>query len=451
MSISSTTRRNNYTGNGATDTYSYSFKIFADTDLLVTKNVSGTETTLILDTDYTVTGVGSSSGGTIVLVGGDLDSGVLLTIRRVRPLTQSTDIRNQGDFYPEVHEDSFDNAAMVSQQQQDEIDRSVKTPETIDSTSFDPTLPASIAGSISTVIGTNATGDGFEIGPTFTEISNAQTYALSAAASAIDALNSANAADVSADDATASAAAALASEGVVAASALAAATSESNASASEIAAAASELNAGNSAGAASASAILAAASEGNASTYASNALTSANNAATSESNALTYKNNAQTSATNAGTSETNAAASAAAAAATSAAIYNAIVGAGVGCNYATLTLALAAASAGWRILIKDSETVNTGGAFTLSLANLLIEFAPSVTFTKGTLVGSCFTIDASGCRIKGGRFSGFDTAVTINSTRQYNFITECRFASCTAEVTESDASPVNVISMNITE
>jgi hypothetical protein len=131
--------------------------------------------------------------------------------------------------------------------------------------------------------------------------------------------------------------------------------------------------------------------------------------------------------------------------------YEAIVGDGVECNYATLALALAAASAGWRILVKKSITVNSGAAFTISLANLLIEFAPNVTYTKGTLSGALFTINAGGTRIKGGRFSGFDTAVLINATKQYNFITECRFASCAAEITEDDAAPNNAYGFNITE
>ena len=52
--ISSTTSRMDYTGNGAVDTYSYSYKIFANTDLLVTvRNTSDVETTLTLTTDYT--------------------------------------------------------------------------------------------------------------------------------------------------------------------------------------------------------------------------------------------------------------------------------------------------------------------------------------------------------------------------------------------------------------
>lgn len=191
MSLTSTTNRNTYTGNGATATYAYGFKVFDQAHLVVTvKNTSGVETTLTITTDYTVTGVGSSSGGNIVLVnasqawltGGYLTSGYTLTVRRVVPLTQTTDVRNQGDFYAEAHEDRFDKLVMADQQQQDEIDRSVKLPTTVLPSAFDPTLPTDI-GTASVVIATNSAGDGFEVGPTTSEISNAQTYATNAEAS----------------------------------------------------------------------------------------------------------------------------------------------------------------------------------------------------------------------------------------------------------------------------
>lgn len=193
MSISSTTNRVSYTGNGSTATYNYTFKIFANTDLLVTvKNSSNVETTLALTTDYTVTGVGSVSGGTIVLVNasqawldgsGYLDTGWTLVIRRVRPLKQTTDIRNSGSFYPESHEDAFDHFVMIDQQQQDELDRGVKLPETVTSSAFDPTLPTTIATANKAVV-TNSDGDGWTMGPTTSEISNAQTYATNASTSA---------------------------------------------------------------------------------------------------------------------------------------------------------------------------------------------------------------------------------------------------------------------------
>lgn len=221
MSLSSATNRNDYTGNGSTATYAYGFRIFAESNLTVkVRNTStGVESTLSLTTDYTVTGVGNGSGGNIVLVDNSqawidgssyLATGYTLTIRRVLPLTQNTDIRNQGDFYPEAHEDAFDYSRMVDQQQQDELDRSVKLPDTISSSNFDPTLPIDIE-TADAVLVVNATGDGFDVGPTTTEIENAETNATAAAASATAAAASASAASTSETNAAASEANAAAS------------------------------------------------------------------------------------------------------------------------------------------------------------------------------------------------------------------------------------------------
>lgn len=220
MSISSSTSRNDYVGNGAVDTYNYSFRIFNEADLTVTvRNTSGVETTLALTTDYTVTGVGASAGGTIVLVNsaqswldgdGDLKSGYALTIRRVLDLVQETDIRNQGAFYPEIHEDQFDKLVMIAQQQQDEVNRSARMPETISSSAFDPTFPSSLPDNPGATVIVNTAGDGFDLGPTADQISSANADATAAAASAAAALVSETNAGVSETNAAASAAAAAA-------------------------------------------------------------------------------------------------------------------------------------------------------------------------------------------------------------------------------------------------
>lgn len=131
MTVQSEISRNDYIGNGATATYTYGFRIFAATDLLVTRvTTAGVETTLAYPADYSVTGVGSFSGGTITLTAGVLTTGYGLTIRFSSPLTQGIDIRNQGGFFPEVVEDALDRLTKLDQQQQDELDRSVKLPET---------------------------------------------------------------------------------------------------------------------------------------------------------------------------------------------------------------------------------------------------------------------------------------------------------------------------------
>ena len=142
MTISSTTTRNDATGNGATSVYPFTFKIFNKADLKVTKrDTDDVEYLLTVDTDYAVSGVGDTSGGSITLVAGNLPSGWKLTIRRVRPLKQETDIRNQGDFYPEVHEDALDGLVMQNQAQQNELDRALKLPETVTGVSAELPVP----------------------------------------------------------------------------------------------------------------------------------------------------------------------------------------------------------------------------------------------------------------------------------------------------------------------
>ncbi|WP_282460093.1 hypothetical protein, partial [Mycoplasmopsis arginini] len=93
--------------------------------------------------------------------------------------------------YPETHEDTFDKLVMLDQQQQDEIDRSVKLPETVSGSDFDTTLPSDILDSADKVPVMNATGDGFaavSAWPTVGAISTAAASAAAAAASAAAAL-----------------------------------------------------------------------------------------------------------------------------------------------------------------------------------------------------------------------------------------------------------------------
>lgn len=132
--------------------------------------------------------------------------------------------------------------------------------------------------------------------------------------------------------------------------------------------------------------------------------------------------------------------------------WTAIVGSEGYCTHATLTAALADTTnvpAGSRILVVSNATINTS-AISLNVANLYIEFAPGVTYTAGTSATG-LTIAAAGIRIKGGRFSGFTTGISISNTFNNNFITECRFASCTSDVVDNNTTPNNVIFGNITE
>lgn len=225
MSLASATNINRYTGNGAVDTYAYTFRIDDADHLQVTvRNTSDVETTLVKTTDYTVTGVGVSGGGNVVLVNaaqawldgdGDLKTNYVLSIKRVVPLTQSTDIRNNDSFYPAIHEDAFDYLTMAIQQVNETSLRAAQSPVTLAPSVFDPTLPGSMPDNPLATVIVNAAGDGFDLGPTSTALLAAES------------------------NASASAAAAAASAAAAAASESAAATSETNAAASEVAAAAS--------------------------------------------------------------------------------------------------------------------------------------------------------------------------------------------------------------------
>ena len=103
MTVSTEVDHNEYTGNGVTTSFPYTFRIFKKTDLVVqVSDLNGNVTELVLDTGYTVTGAGTYSGGSVVLPS-PLAAGWRITIDRVLDVVQETDLRNQGKFFPEVH------------------------------------------------------------------------------------------------------------------------------------------------------------------------------------------------------------------------------------------------------------------------------------------------------------------------------------------------------------
>ncbi|STU99781.1 Uncharacterised protein [Klebsiella pneumoniae subsp. ozaenae] len=64
MTVSTQVSRNEYTGNGATTQYDFTFRILDKSHLLVqTLDTSESIVTLTLGTDYTVTGVNRYNGG----------------------------------------------------------------------------------------------------------------------------------------------------------------------------------------------------------------------------------------------------------------------------------------------------------------------------------------------------------------------------------------------------
>lgn len=116
MTVSTEVDHNEYSGNGVTTSFPYTFRIFKKGDLVVqTVDLSENIRALTLGTDYTVTGAGKYNGGNVVLTS-PLANGWRISLSRELPVTQETDLRNQGKFFADVHEDAFDKLTMLIQQ-----------------------------------------------------------------------------------------------------------------------------------------------------------------------------------------------------------------------------------------------------------------------------------------------------------------------------------------------
>jgi len=128
MTVSSSTNKVSYSGNGTTTTFPYTFKIFNDSDLLVIlRDTNGTETTQVLNTDYTVSGAGDDSGGNVEMVTAPA-TGETLVIVRSLDFLQETDYPPNDPFPAEAHEDALDKLTMMVQQIKEITDRSFTYP-----------------------------------------------------------------------------------------------------------------------------------------------------------------------------------------------------------------------------------------------------------------------------------------------------------------------------------
>ena len=143
MTISSTTTKNSYSGNGSTTTFAYSFYIPASTDIqVIVRSSTGTETVKAEgtgSTNYSITGVGSSSGGNVVFVTAPA-SGETVVLRRNTAKTQATDYVANDPFPAETHEDALDKLTIIGQDLQEQVDRSLKLSRTNTMTSTEFTV-----------------------------------------------------------------------------------------------------------------------------------------------------------------------------------------------------------------------------------------------------------------------------------------------------------------------
>lgn len=116
MTISTTESKVVYVGNGTTGPFSFSFKIFDSTDLIVKKYTiaDGTTTTMVVTTDYTISGTFPGTGS--ITLTSSLSSSYKLILQRAVPYTQTTDLQENDDLPADTIETMNDrNVAQVQQ------------------------------------------------------------------------------------------------------------------------------------------------------------------------------------------------------------------------------------------------------------------------------------------------------------------------------------------------
>ena len=126
MTVSTTTNKVSYTGNGVVDTFAYAFPIYANGDLKVYDG--GTLKTLT--THYTVTGA-PGTGNVVFTVGNIPVNGNKVVIERILARTQGTDWNNYDKYTSETVEDSVDRLTFIAQEIDEAVGRSVKFATTV--------------------------------------------------------------------------------------------------------------------------------------------------------------------------------------------------------------------------------------------------------------------------------------------------------------------------------
>lgn len=128
--VNITTSRIQYDCNGSTTVFAYPFKVYEDDDLGVLKaDSSGNETTLVLNTDYTVSDAGDDAGGNITLTAGSVcGSGYTLTMLRDIDITQSTDFVDGQRVSASSLEAPPDKSRIIDQQFNEILSRSLRLP-----------------------------------------------------------------------------------------------------------------------------------------------------------------------------------------------------------------------------------------------------------------------------------------------------------------------------------
>lgn len=124
MTLPSNLNKHTYIGNGLQTAWPFTFPIFSSSDIKVYLTNVSSEVVEEVTSNYTVDI--DNSQVTYPVSGTALTSEYKITLLRVVGITQETSLINQGAFLPKVIEKALDKLTAISQQLDEEMERSVK-------------------------------------------------------------------------------------------------------------------------------------------------------------------------------------------------------------------------------------------------------------------------------------------------------------------------------------
>jgi hypothetical protein len=143
MTVSSTTVKKSYNGNGSTAGFTYDFLINSTAELkVIIRSSTGTETVKSLNSHYNISD--SVGSGTVTFTAGNIPAnGETIILIRDTNLTQGTDYVENDPFPSASHESALDKLTLQIQEVQEELNRAIKLSRTNTMTSTEFTVGSS--------------------------------------------------------------------------------------------------------------------------------------------------------------------------------------------------------------------------------------------------------------------------------------------------------------------
>jgi hypothetical protein len=117
MTVTTTLDRQYFDGDGSNKNFPFNFRFFDNSNIFV--YLIGSDGSIVgqtLNVDYTLSGAMAPGGGQVIFSVSPPAGVKNVLVSRILPLVQPTSIRNQGAFFPAIHEDAFDRIVMLIQQ-----------------------------------------------------------------------------------------------------------------------------------------------------------------------------------------------------------------------------------------------------------------------------------------------------------------------------------------------